>query len=251
MQQNAVPGVLARRARAWLSAPAALAMMALPASAGDRAGIDFIGYSANGDFFAFEEFGIQDGSGFAYSSIYVVDLRKDDWVSGTPVRVRAESEAPSLPDIRTEAAEKAAATLDELSISTPVQIASLIGDGVPDLPAKRLVFGVPSFTAGEINTEHELVLSQFPAEAASPCAEWFTAEPLGYALSLEADGESRELHRDTTLPGSRGCPLDYRIYGVVLPFEAATIEDGVAILSVYPGGFEGPDRRFIAVPLAP
>jgi hypothetical protein len=37
---------------------------------------------------------------------------------------------------------------------------------------------------------------------------------------------------------------------VVLPFGAGDIEDGVAIVSVYPGGFEGPDRRFIAVPLA-
>ncbi len=61
-------------------------LLVMPALAGDRAQIDLIGYSDDGSYFAFEEFGIQDGSGFAYSSIYVVDLVDDSWVVGTPIR---------------------------------------------------------------------------------------------------------------------------------------------------------------------
>jgi hypothetical protein len=34
-----------------------------------------------------------------------------------------------------------------------------------------------------------------------------------------------------------------------MPFMSPSIADAVAIISVYPGGFEGPDRRFLAVPL--
>ena len=53
--------------------------------AGDRALIDLIGYSEDGRIFAFEEFGIQDGSGFPYSNIYVVDLPADKWAYGIAV----------------------------------------------------------------------------------------------------------------------------------------------------------------------
>lgn len=251
MRPNGAPMALARPARAWLSGLAAFWLASVPVLAGDRAGIEFIGYSPDAAFFAFEEFGIQDGSGFAYSHIFVLDLQADRWVGGTPFRGQADSEDVSLATMRARVAEDAAGTLAQLAIAEPVQIAALLGDGVPDKAGKGMVFGAPSYKAGEIAEEYQLVLSQFPAKAPSPCTEWFGAEPLGYALRLEGGGQTRELHRDEALPGSRGCPLDYRIYGVVLPFGASEIEDGVAILSVYPGGFEGPDRRFIAVPLGP
>ncbi len=251
MKPNGAVTALARQARLALSTIAALLALASPSLAGDRAGIDFIGYSADGGFFAFEEFGIQDGSGFAYSNIYVIDLAADKWVAGTPVRVAADSEEQRLSAVRSKAAADASAALQDLAITEPVTIAALIGDGVPDESAKTLAFGAPSYKAGEIMERYELELSQFQTKSPLTCAEWFGAEPLGYALSLSGSGEVRELHKDQSLPQSRGCPLDYRLYGVVLPFDAGTIENGVAIVSVYPGGFEGPDRRFVAVPLAP
>ena len=72
----------------------------------------------------------------------------------------------------------------------------------------------------------------------------------GTGLLLEDDGALRELHRDTgQLPESRGCPTTYRIYGVLARPDTGTLDDAVAIVSVYPFGFEGPDRRFLAVPL--
>jgi predicted secreted protein len=218
--------------------------------AGDRAEIDFIGFSPDAKYFAFEEFGIQDGSGFPYSNVFVIDLEADSWVSGTPVRIRLDNEDVPLREVRSEAAKKVAATLGKLAITEPVTIAALLGDGEPDGDGKHLRFGVPAPDRGEIWQPHDLTLTQFEASASSPCAEWFGAEPLGFALHLSGETGSRELHRDTSLPQSRGCPLDYRLYGVVLPFGAADVDHGVAIVSVYPGGFEGPDRRFVAVPLA-
>ena len=65
---------------------------------------------------------------------------------------------------------------------------------------------------------------------------------------------ARELHADgDTLPKSRRCTLDYTIYAVVQPFENYWA-DGfdsrrVAIIASYPFGFEGVDRRFLAVPI--
>jgi predicted secreted protein len=68
-------------------------------------------------------------------------------------------------------------------------------------------------------------------------------------LTLTApDGTTEDIHHDgATLPKSRGCPMDYRLYAVVTPFEQATPR--IALISIYPFGFEGPDRRFLAVPL--
>jgi hypothetical protein len=66
-----------------------------------------IGYSVDGRYFAFEEFGIQDGSGFAYSNLFVIDLERDRWVPGTPVRRRGLDETERLFDVRAEAMAEA------------------------------------------------------------------------------------------------------------------------------------------------
>ena len=228
-----------------------LVLLAAPAMAGDRAAIDFIGYSKDSRYFAFEEFGIQDGSGFAYSNIYLLDLSSDQWVTGTPIRVQAEDEKPTLAAMRAEALDQAAAPLEKAGISVPVEIAALLGDGVPDADGESLTFGAPSYGIGTVAEMSTVALTTFDSTSTLPCAEWTENPPLGFALTLNTDGTSRELQRDETVPESRNCPQAYRLYGVVLPFGATDIGNGVAIVSVYPLGFEGPDRRFIAVPLAP
>lgn len=225
-------------------------LMAAPAFAGDRALIDYIGFSQDFRYFAFEEFGIQDGSGFAYSNIFVIDLTTDSWVLGTPIRLRADDEARSLVDIRAEAAEQASKYLDEFGITVPVEVAAMIGDGTPNTDAKTLPFGAPAYNPGQVSGDYTLSLSTFNSTAVSPCADWFSTEPKGYELYIADDGSDRLVHRDTAaLPRSRGCPTDYRLYSVVMPFGGTTISNAVAIISFYPGGFEGPDRRFLAVPL--
>lgn len=227
----------------------ALAALAQPSLAGDRALIDFVGYSDDFRYFAFEEFGTQDGSGFAYSNMFVVDLSTDSWVVGTPVRVQAESEDESLATIRARAKEEIADHVAEFGIEVPVELIAVNGDGVPDSDARALTFGVPGYLPGMVSGKFDLRVSTFPAVAASPCAEWFDAAPLGYELRISDSGTERLVYRDGNLPRSRGCPMDYRLYAVVMPFGGTTISNAVAIISVYPGGFEGPDRRFLAVPL--
>ena len=88
MRLNVVTKGMARLAA---SAAAALMLLVLPAMAANRALINMIGYSEDGDYFAFEQFGIQDGSGFAYSEVFVVDLANDKWTAGTPFEVQAEA----------------------------------------------------------------------------------------------------------------------------------------------------------------
>lgn len=239
----------ANRVMARLAASAALlaAMLAAPAVAGDRALIDYVGYSADGRYFAFEEFGIQDGSGFPYSTIYVIDLPADRWVSGSPYRARLEGDSDTVGEVRAASREMAQDTLDELDINAGAFPIAVNGDGEPDAAAYGLRFGTPGFGLDGVQDEHLLTLETIPLPPGMDCSI-IDNETYGFALSL--DGE--ELQRDSgTLPRSRGCPMDYRLYAVVQPPDWLFGEPAqrVAIIAVYPFGFEGPDRRFLAVPL--
>ena len=52
--------------------------------AGDYASRHVIGFSADGRYFAFEQYGAQDGSGFPYAEIFIIDTQADSWVAGSP-----------------------------------------------------------------------------------------------------------------------------------------------------------------------
>ena len=85
MARSGAMAGMVRRAASLVFGLLGMLALVMPVLAGDRAQLDLIGYSADGSYFAFEEFGVQDGSGFAYSSIYVVDLVDDSWVVGTQI----------------------------------------------------------------------------------------------------------------------------------------------------------------------
>lgn len=246
MQRRAVLGDLGRRA-ARLAALVVLSVT--PALAGDRALLEVIGYSPDGRHFAFEEFGIQDGSGFPFSHIYVIDLADDVFVPGTPVSLRIDSEDATLAEARAQNAGDAESVLARFAIGAPAEILVLNGDGAIEPDFRRLRFGVPGYGQAEPRSDITLVLDTHETTAPHPCEDWFARSPQGFALTLEQEGETRLVHRDERLPRSRGCALDYRLYSVVQPGWAQDIDAAVALIAVYAGGFEGPDRRFIAVPL--
>lgn len=227
-----------------------LALTTAPVLAGDRALIDFIGFSPDAKYFAFEEFGIQDGSGFAYSNIYVIDLESDTWLPGTPIRPQAETEEKPLLQLRSETNNQALQIIADKEISVPADIAVLIGDGAVDADAHSIAFGLPGYERGTVREERQLTLETFPLKPSQDCSLWFDTPTKGFALTIAAGATKTVVHRDETLPKSRGCAFDYRLYAVVVPGLGAPQERGVAIVSVYPGGFEGPDRRFLAVPFA-
>lgn len=236
------------RATARLAASAAITLaLAAPALAGDRALIDYIGYSADGRYFAFEEFGIQDGSGFSYSTIYVIDLPADKWVQGSPFRARIEGDGATIGDARSAVFDQAADTLEKLEIGAGAHPIAINGDGEPDAAAYSLRFGTPGYGLDGVQDEHLLALETVPLPPGLDCGI-IDNKTYGFALSL--DGV--ELHRDTgKLPASRGCAMDYRVHAVVQAPDWLFGQPAmrVAIIASYPFGFEGPDRRFLAVPI--
>ena len=242
-------------ARLAASLIALLLLAAVPAMSAERALLNIIGYDAGGRYFAFEEYGIGDGSGAAYSHIYVVDLAADKWVYGSPFSVDAvedaDPEAKPLAQVRAEALAKAQEKLKPLKIGTPAQILALNGDGERG-DVKQMRFWTPNCCQPDSteDTAFTLKLTTLPAKGADDCQDSYAEgqSVVGFTLTFDDGSGEALLHRDgDTLPKSRGCTLDYGLYAV-----AAQMDSGgsrVAIVESWPFGFEGPDRRFIAVPI--
>ena len=244
MKRNVVRAVSALLA-------ASLLLPMAPALAGDAAEFAPIGFSADGRYFAFEEFGIQDGSGFAYANLFVLDVQRDRWTGGSPFRVRLEDEGESIATVRAQARDQAAGTLAELAIDAPATIVALHGDGEIGTDFGSLTFASPGYGLSDPENPATLELSTLLLDQPGECTGYGFDPPVGYALTVTTDEGSTELHRDSTVPASRGCTVAYRLYGVVAPMQWHW--NGltpVAIVSVYSQGFEGPDRRFIAVPVS-
>ena len=228
-----------------------LALLANPALAGDAAQFNPLGFSEDGRYFAFEEYGIQDGSGFPYANLTILDVARDAWAAGSPLRIRLEDDTASLADARGDARTQAEPYFDTMAIATPALTVALNGDGEPAGDGSLLSFGKPGYGLEGLQDPATLTLTTTLPDYSGPCTTDYGLDPpVGYVLALETAQGSTELHADRSIPASRGCTVAYRLYGVFAPLDWAYKGlTPVAVLSVYTHGFEGPDRRFIAVPV--
>lgn len=219
---------------------------ARPANAGEYAERQILGFSPDGNTFAFEQFGVQDGSGFPYADIFVIDTLSDQWVKGSPFHVLMRDERAKLKWARKEALAKAGNTLRQRLITMPGRL--LASNPPEELSAdphrvsvntSRILTGPPvrwTFTLDEI-------------PIANPQCAAFTDTPAkGFRLSAQKDGAAPlKLHEDTSIPKSRNCPLRYAISDVVAYEPDGGARVIAVLVSVFSLGFEGPDRRFLAV----
>ena len=73
-----------------------LAFASAPGLAGDEARFLTLGWSPDYRYYAFAQYGVEDGSGFPYAQIYLVDVPKNDFVSGGVLKRRLEDEGDYL-----------------------------------------------------------------------------------------------------------------------------------------------------------
>lgn len=224
--------------------------LAGPARAGDTASLDVIGYSKDGRIFAFEEHGITDGSGFAYSYYFFIDTKEDKYLPGTPIRVLVEEEQ-SVKKIRTLARSKAQPLIDkyDLTENPGVMVAYNPGSEIDGDAHKVRYTRTLSTPARSITYTLELKEKVHPAPA--ECANMI-GEYSGFTLTLTENSSqpaNEVLHDDAQVPKSRHCPNGYRI-GAVIGSETAEVPQ-IAMIIVATYGFEGNDERWIAVPFTP
>lgn len=227
-----------------------LLALAVPgaARAGDAAEAEVIGF-AHG-LFAFEEYGVQDGSGFPYANVYVVDAASDSWVEGTPIRVTLEQEGAHLADARAEAAARLAERFGSRFEGAGATVLAHSPIGEIESDPVRLAFApvLPALPLGNHEPRYVARLDLFHAETAEQnCVTYIGDRPMGFRLVIEREGGgSAVLAKDGVVPRSRGCPITYRIDRVVVPTDWPP--DRVAVLiGVFSPGYEGARRRFIAV----
>lgn len=227
----------------------ALLILSVNLYAGDYANLNFIGFSGDGKFLAFEEYGIQDGSGFPYSNFYFVNVEKNSFAA-PPVFVRIDKEMATEMAARNKAQLLAAKKLRELKIIKGNIGKHVISHSINDLTLEEETnanaASVVRFAAeiGSMYRKGFYELSLKPVLTKTKDCEAFEKETFRFELSLkDKENETTKfLQKDTELPKSRGCALDYRIQDVYL------YKNNIAVfLNVFKLGFEGPDMRFMAV----
>jgi predicted secreted protein len=253
---------------------AMLLVTAATAQAGDAAARRIIGFSPDGAYFAFEQYGELDAGASAsgYSEIDIIDTRTDEFVGGKPILVVDESEASTLTleQARAQAAAKAKPILAKYAIaSRGEQTASdkftfpdeIVGysdiSRLEQVSQKRLS---PLYDETEVST---IQLDEILAASTADCSASFedirqsdqalqgdkTGKALGFRLTLQGqDGKPfKTLHEDKAVPGSRNCPTSYSLsesYQYTPAGKPAVI---AVLVQRFSQGFEGRDRRFIAV----
>jgi Predicted secreted protein len=237
-----------RKAKLFVLAAVTVLMFGSIALAGDYATLNFIGFSKDGRYLAFEEYGVQDGSGFPYSSFYFVDVAKNAFAAPS-INVRLDNEQATENQARAKARLRAAAILKRLGIVSGNTGQLTVSRMLTDLDVEAPRSGKSQkINFAEIvgsmyrRGDYELVLN--PTEVKIKTCEYTDQPVYKFDLSLkdkEAD-KTVSLQKDGALPNSRACPIDYSMQFVYL------YEDNVAVfLNTYSMGFEGPDMRYLVV----
>ena len=218
--------------------------------AGDAAEFRSHGFSTDeaGRYFAFEQFGRQEGSGFAYSHIFIVDLEKDQWVGETPIRILIEDENEPQIAARIKAFEQAAPLMQEYRIANSgvMMAASPLNE---NSDKSKLTFHQSMHPLlVDQPAPYQLQMRVVDVPVRSDCNQ--AHEPVaGFVLTLtKPDGSQFVLHEDQSVPTSRGCPIHYHLMAVFAPDRHKKLTYAVALVGVFGQGFEGPDLRYIAVP---
>jgi len=243
-------------------AVALICALASPAMAGHFTHDRIIGFSPDGGYFAFKTYGLQRGSGLPFANVYVVDLERNAWVAGTPIRKMRDETAISdieaapfaaLKALRQEAMDAAQPQLRQARITRPATVlyAAGIGQAHQAQAVTRISIPHPDDPTRQPWGAFSLRLSEVDAPAAhETCPR--QQDLRGYRLELlHPDGDARILHQDQRIPASRGCAQAYRLDAVVSAGYPQADTALVALISVWQQGLEGLTRHVIAAPLPP
>ncbi|MER8372698.1 DUF2259 domain-containing protein [Mesorhizobium sp. M1406] len=245
-----------------------LAISTGAAQAGDAAARRIIGFSPDGVYFAFEQYGTLDAgaSDSGWSEIDIIDTRTDEFVGGKPILVVDASEEATLTleQARAQAAVRAAPVLARYAIaSRGDQTASdkftfpgemIAYNDISRLEQVSQKWLAPLYGETGIST---IQLDQILAASTGDCSASFDAarqgdtsgKALGFRLTLQGQDSKpfKILHEDKAVPGSRNCPTSYSLsesYEFTPAGKPAVI---VVLVQRFSQGFEGRDRRFLAV----
>ncbi len=215
------------------------------ANAGDYAKRHIHGFSINGGLFAFEEFGVHDGSGFPYSNIYVIDTATDQQTAGSPFRAQLSDETKTIFDAREEARILAGPVMK--SFEDRGNIVATNQPTEKGIDTGRIVAN-PRLVVPPIDEDIEFRLDNLSFLASADCEAF--GQSAGYRLTRIATGNgdtTSTIREDSSVPASRNCPLGYKFADVVTYFPDGAAPVVAVLILMEKVGFEGPDGRYLAV----
>lgn len=217
------------------------AAQAVAADASDRA---IIGFSMDGGHFAFEEYGVQDGSGFPYANIYIINLKTDQWVKGSPIRVTVRDENATAHAARHQALTEAAPLIEKYGTVQPIKLLASNAVGERVTSPHKMTFK----RFHNLSTLWSVQLTEIDIEQPGECKPYSPVRGFALSTKIEGKGQAVEAYRDKKLPKSRGCPESYKLADVIA-FGENENAPVVVLVHKLTFGFEGRDARFIAVPV--
>jgi predicted secreted protein len=212
-----------------------LTLCATIAKAGDAASMDLIGFSKDGAYVAFEEFGIGDGSGLPYTTTNIVNVNRNALVA--VIETRPEAEGATLSQARANAKPRVDAALRRYGILNGNQgrfTAATVPLNDPLMSPTSLL--ETEFIA--LARTYTVSLATKPAPDKPECQ----SPPQFLVLKLTVNGGVRDLQRDSRLPTARGCAYDYAVRSLHVYGRSLAV-----FVSYRRPGFEGPDLRWIVV----
>ena len=207
-----------------------LTVFAAPlARAAEASHLELIGFSQNGAFVAFTQFGISDGAGVPYilSSFVRVSSNRLELALETVVDI----EGATLAQARIKARPALAAAMKKYGI-----IAGNQGRFIGVTPPHRYTT-ISEFFALDRTYGLSIAAKTLPDPEAL-CTE----APQLLVVKLEVSGKTRDLQRDTKLPASRECAYGYELRSAHLYGRSLAV-----FVSYQQRGFEGPDSRWMIV----
>ncbi len=225
---------------------AGLLLLPTVAYSGDQAWFSLLGFSEDGETVVWETGGIQDGSGFQWLNVEILDV--DGSISdGRFQHVWDDciDESPTTESIFA-VEERKKNYLDQWKIQFGAFSQPLVFYPLTDLGASRdtVIFClekyVPDFNSGEIT----LTLLNKPADIEQTYPEWFDA-PVTPVLKIQTNGDSQVFFSENTVPEQWTMTMSYSIHAI---FRNPVIPDNIiVVLNTTEPGFEGPNGRFRVV----
>ena len=181
------------------------------ALSGERAHPISLGFSSDGKRFAFIEWGVQDGSGFPFANVFLIDLAADEWLAA-PTRVLIEDEGMPPLSALLKAIRNTESDLDEHGIGYPARLL-FAGTAEPLEPGggAGTVNLIDQPFPGGPELHVDVWLENFPLPHPGDCV--FGPPTRGFQIKLH----DQIVHRDERFPNSRICPAGYRLERIFSP----------------------------------
>jgi predicted secreted protein len=178
-------------------------------------------------------------------------VEQDAWAPDTPIRVLLKQDQADLAAAREKAAGQAAPILQKLALKHPGHLLASNPPAEMGADPHRVTVN-PRYELRGAFEPQTFQLSDLPLPAPEICKGLIDEPMLGFRLQSQKSGAAPvTLHQDTSIPESRGCPLGYAISDIIAFRRPDQREVLAVLISVSQFGFEGPDRRFLAVTRAP